>query len=274
MPVTAKKHVRAMRGGAQSHLIEASDGYFYVVKFRNNPQHHRILVNELIAAEILSFLHITSPHYDLVQVSEEFLRENPQINIRLGSRIVPPDPGWAFGSQHPGDPALTAVYDFVPDPLLARVHNRLDFLAILAVDKWTGNTDGRQSIFLRAKLRDWIPAAKGSRKLGFIALMIDNGFIFNGPHWNFTESAVQGLYPHHVVYDSVTSLQDFEPWLESISNFPCEVLNQALRRTPPAWIDNEEEELERMLELLIRRRKRIRELVLQSRGIFPNWNGQ
>jgi len=26
-----------MRGGAQSHLIEADDGGFYVVKFSNNP---------------------------------------------------------------------------------------------------------------------------------------------------------------------------------------------------------------------------------------------
>jgi len=37
MPVNARRHVRRMRGGAQSHLIEAGDGHFYVVKFLNNP---------------------------------------------------------------------------------------------------------------------------------------------------------------------------------------------------------------------------------------------
>ncbi len=35
-----------MRGGAQSHLMRCDDGYYYVVKFQNNPQHRRILVNE------------------------------------------------------------------------------------------------------------------------------------------------------------------------------------------------------------------------------------
>src|ERR1035438_10096503 len=126
MPVIAKKYIRGMRGGAQSHLIEASDSHFYVVKFRNNPQHRRILVNELIAADILSYLRIPAPRCELIQVPEEFLRENPKINIQLGSRTIPPAPGLAFGSQHPGDPNVTAIYDFVPDSLLARVHNRSD----------------------------------------------------------------------------------------------------------------------------------------------------
>src|ERR1035438_6617674 len=46
MPLTAVRHVRKMRGGAQAHLLEADDGKWYVVKFRNNPQHRRVLVNE------------------------------------------------------------------------------------------------------------------------------------------------------------------------------------------------------------------------------------
>src|SRR5438477_486280 len=41
-----------MRGGAQSHLMRASDGNFYVVKFQNNPQHPRVLVNEWLATRM------------------------------------------------------------------------------------------------------------------------------------------------------------------------------------------------------------------------------
>jgi hypothetical protein len=33
----ATGHIRAMRGGAQSHMLIASDGNAYVVKFANNP---------------------------------------------------------------------------------------------------------------------------------------------------------------------------------------------------------------------------------------------
>ncbi len=261
-----------MRGGAQSHLLQASDDHYYIVKFRNNPQHRRILVNELIAAEILSYLQIPTPPTELIRVPDEFLAANPEASLQLGSRTLTPDAGWAFGSRHPGDPDITAIYDFVPDSLLAQVQNRTDFLAVLVFDKWAGNADGRQAIFFRAQLKDWLPVSKpGPKRMGFVALMIDHGFIFNGPHWNFTESALQGLYPRRMVYEPVRSLNDFQPWLERVEHFPDEVLDRALRRIPPDWIENEEDELEQLLESLLRRRTRIAELVEQSRASFPNW---
>jgi hypothetical protein len=107
--------------------------------------------------------------------------------------------------------------------------------------------------------------------MGFVALMIDHGFIFNGPHWNFTESALQGLYPRRLVYETVTSIDDFQPWLNRIQHFPDEVLDRALRRIPPDWIAGDEPELERLLETLLRRRTRIDELLAQSQSVFPNW---
>ena len=45
-----------MRGGAQSHLMRCADGHYYVVKFQNNPQHRRILVNELLGTRLASRL--------------------------------------------------------------------------------------------------------------------------------------------------------------------------------------------------------------------------
>ena len=52
MAVIAIQQIRRMRGGAQSHLMLASDGNLYVVKFRNNPQHIRVLANELLATRL------------------------------------------------------------------------------------------------------------------------------------------------------------------------------------------------------------------------------
>jgi hypothetical protein len=51
-PLYAQQHIRRMRGGAQSHLMRASDGAYHVVKFQNNAQHTRILANEFIASRI------------------------------------------------------------------------------------------------------------------------------------------------------------------------------------------------------------------------------
>ena len=47
MAVLAVQHIRRMRGGAQGQLMLGADGHAYVVKFQNNPQHMRVLANEL-----------------------------------------------------------------------------------------------------------------------------------------------------------------------------------------------------------------------------------
>src|SRR5215471_7814980 len=104
MPLNAVRHVRKMRGGAQSHLLEADDGNWYVVKFRNNPQHRRILVNELLSAEFLDYLKIAAQPSAVVHVSAELLRATPELHLSLGSRRVDIEPGWHFGSRYPGDP--------------------------------------------------------------------------------------------------------------------------------------------------------------------------
>ena len=59
--VEAVQHVRRMRGGAQSHLMRCSDGNFYVVKFRNNPQHLRVLANEMLAARLAEHVGLPVP---------------------------------------------------------------------------------------------------------------------------------------------------------------------------------------------------------------------
>ena len=49
MAITAVQGIRRMRGGAQGQLMLGADGKLWVVKFKNNPQHLRVLANELIA---------------------------------------------------------------------------------------------------------------------------------------------------------------------------------------------------------------------------------
>jgi len=262
-----------MRGGAQAHLLEADDGCWYVVKFRNNPQHSRILVNELVSSVLLGYLKIAAPETALIQVSAEFLAANPEIHLTLGTRQLPVEPGWHFGSQYPGDPARVAVYDFLPDALLPQVVNLADFRAILVFDKGVGNADGRQSVFYRALVRHSEGAA-GS-KPGFVARMIDHGFAFDGPNWEFTDAPMQGLYARRLVYESVHSLEDFQPWLEQVIHFPEEVIDQAWKGIPPDWIAGEEDALAQLLERLFERRARVLELIAACRTArtnpFPSW---
>lgn len=273
MPIRALRLIRKMRGGAQSHLFECSDGNFYVVKFTNNPQHRRVLANEWIGSAFLTHLDVATPAVAVIEVGAEFLSANPEICHQLGTRRVPPEAGWHFGSRYPGDPARLAVYDFLPDQLLDQVANAFDFRAAFVFDKWTGNADSRQAIFFRARLRDWTRTA--SQKLGFVAQMMDNGYLFDGPNWTFTDSPLQGLYFRRGVYRGVRSLADFEPWIERVLHFPEEVVDDALKRLPPQWLGDDHSALDGLMDRLMRRRKRVPELIRAAAASsalpFPEW---
>ena len=276
MPVNARRLVRKMRGGAQAHLLEADDGHFYVVKFRNNPQHRRVLINEWIASTFLQYLQIAAPETAIVQVSPQFLAANPEVSITLGNARQPVEPGWHFGSRYPGNPDRVAVYDFVPDTLLDRIENLSEFLGVLVFDKWTGNADARQSIFLRARLREYVPTFQGhALRIGFLALMVDHGYIFNGPHWTYTDSPLMGLYYRPKVYSKVQGWDDFQPWLDRVTHFPDHVVDDAIARMPSEWLNGDREPLYALLEKLMARRSRVADLVQDCRRAtidpFPNW---
>lgn len=262
MPVDASRLIRKMRGGAQAHLIEAADRNFYVVKFLNNPQHRRILVNEWISSVFLNYLGIATPEVAIIRVTETFLRENTEVHFQRGTGRLEIEPGWHFGSRFPGDPARIAVYDFLPDSLLRSVENLNEFRGVLVFDKWIGNADSRQAVFFRARLKEWIPAsAAHSLKTGFVAQMVDNGFVLDGPHWRLIDSAVQGLYFRPAVYGGVSGLTDFEPWLSRVVQFPEEVVDQAVKQIPPSWLDGDEDAFEEVLGRLFARRKRVPDLI-------------
>src|SRR5208283_3026381 len=68
--VRALKQIRRMRGGSQSHLMKCSDGKHYVVKFQNNPQHKRILVNEFLGTRLAEKMGLPTTPCAVVQVSQ------------------------------------------------------------------------------------------------------------------------------------------------------------------------------------------------------------
>ena len=292
MPIEAQQLVRKMRGGAQAHLVSASDGQSWVVKFSNNPQHRRILINEWISSAILDYLALATPPAALVEITETFLEQEPDAALTLGRRQIRPELGAHFGSRFPGPPERTVVYDFLPDALLGTLSNQPDFVGTLAFDKWLGNADSRQAIFFRARLAAaGAPPHEEKPRLGIVAQMIDNGYVFEGPHWRFADSPIQGLYFRPQVYEKVHGWDSFEPWLERIRHFPEEVLDQAVKRIPPRWFEEtapagsgsgrlaslaaEQDALEALLEQLLRRRSRVADLIEQARDSskqpFPNW---
>ena len=158
----ALEQIRRMRGGAQSHLMRCSDANYYVVKFQNNPQHRRILVNELLGTKLAARLGLPTTPVAIVEVSEELIRLTPELAIEMPRQRIPCQAGLQFGSRYPGDPRRLALHDFLPDEQLRQVANLYDFAGMLVFDKWTGNTNGRQTLFFPAAPREALQTANSS----------------------------------------------------------------------------------------------------------------
>jgi hypothetical protein len=285
----AIEHVRRMRGGAQAHLMRCDDEAYYIVKFQNNPQHLRILANEMLATRLAARLGLCVPQVEVVEVRPEIIAYTPDLVMQLGMGRKPCSAGKQFGSQFPGHPAWMTVHDFLPDEQLMAVRNLSDFLGVLVLDKWTCNTNGRQAIFFRdpsdlaAASGNLAPgdalsnyAAMGYTAQGYTTMMIDFGFCFNAGEWDFPDAPLRGLYTRHRVYQSVTGMDAFEPWLARLENQMTErVLGEEASQIPPEWYGGDWDALERLIERLYRRRERVRELIFSARNSgrdpFPNW---
>lgn len=268
-----------MRGGAQSYLLGCDDGFHYVVKFRENPQHRRILINEWVAAQFLSYLGVTAPETRLVELSPEFLEREQGIELSFGQRKVRVQPGRHFGSRFPGNPATEAVYDYLPDKAFKEVVNIPDFAGVLVFDKWMSNADSRQAVFCRRRLREvWTGESGLGNRKGFAALMVDHGFVFDGPRWEFSDAPLHGPYVKPLAYREIRSMEDFGPWLQRVESMPYEVFDRALASVPRDWFDGDQPELEAVFEKLWRRRDRVPDLLLQSIRYrperFPDWRGE
>src|SRR5467141_1955297 len=149
----AVEQIRRMRGGAQSHLMRCSDGWYYVVKFQNNLQHRLILVNELLGTKLAARLGLPTVPVAIVQVSEELIRLTPELAMELPRSRIPCQPGPQFGSRYPGDPRQLTLHDFLPDEQLREVEILHAFAGMLVFDKWACNTNGRQTVFSASRAK-------------------------------------------------------------------------------------------------------------------------
>jgi hypothetical protein len=254
-----------MRGGAQSQLMLGADGNLWVVKFKNNPQHLRVLANELIATRIAEALGLTVPKTDVVEVSEWLIANSPEMAMDAGrGSRVRCEAGLQFGSQFVGGLMPGQVVDYLPEPQLDDVRNLAEFAGMLLVDKWTGNCNGRQAVFERRP-----------RERKYRAVFIDQGYCFNAGEWTFPDSPLRGVFPRNRVYAKVTGWKSFEPWLGRLEALSAEVLWRIAEEVPPEWYGGNSATIEGLMETLLQRKGRVRQLVTafreSDREPFPNW---
>ncbi|HEY1767107.1 MAG TPA: HipA family kinase [Terracidiphilus sp.] len=251
MAVLAVQQIRRMRGGAQGQLMLGADGHIYVVKFQNNPQHTRVLANEFLASRLAFAAGLTVPQPKLVEVSSWLIENTPELEMDLGRTRERCQPGLQFGSRYAGGTMPGQVVDFLPEEQMADVKNMAEFAGILALDKWTGNANGRQAVF------------------------IDFGYCFHAGEWRFEDAPLRGVYYRNTVYQEVQAWDNFEPWLTRMETMAAETIWAAAGEIPPEWYGGDVAEMEALVEKLLARRSRIRELIeafaRSDRKPFPKW---
>jgi hypothetical protein len=245
--------------------MRCSDGLFYVVKFQNNPQHSRVLANELLATRLAEKAGLPVPASVVLEVSEWLVKRTPELHIQLVHTTIQCEPGLQFGSQYVVNPLEGQVFDYLPLEMLRRLRNLETFAGMLALDKWTGNTDGRQAAFWR-KLRE--------RK--YTASFLDQGNCFNTGKWTFPDCPLQGVHVQNEVYAAVRGWESFEPWLSRIEKMEEDFVWSLAREIPPEWYGGAWDELESMIRTLIERRGMVRDLIeafrVSPRMPFPEWH--
>jgi hypothetical protein len=253
-----------MQGGAQGHLMLGADGNAYVVKFQNNPQHLRVLANEFLASRIAKAAGLTAPDVDLVEVSEWLIGNTAELEIDLGHNRVKCKPGLQFGSRFVGGLMPGQVVDYLPEEKLEELTNLAEFAGILALDKWTGNCNGRQAVFTRKQ-----------RERRYRAVFIDFGYCFHAGTWEFEDAPLRGVYYRNAVYAHITGWESFEPWLTRMETMDADTIWTAAGEVPPEWYGGDISEMEALVERLLARRTRIRELIedfgRSDRRPFPKW---
>lgn len=253
-----------MRGGAQSHLMLGSDGHLYVVKFQNNPQHLRVLANELLATRLAEAVGLSVPATEVVEVSEWLIENTPDLRIDLGRDQERCRAGLQFGSRYVGGLMPGQVVDYLPEEQLAGVRNLAEFAGILVIDKWTCNSNGRQAVF-----------HKKPREKRYAAAFVDQGYCFHAGDWSFSDAPLRGVYARNRVYADVTGWSSFEPWLGRVEKLEESTVWQIAETVPPLWYGGDLRDMERLIVALLKRRAQVREGIVQfresSREPFPKW---
>jgi hypothetical protein len=269
----ATEYIRRIRGGTHPFLMRCSDNNHYIIKFQNNPQGKRVLANDFLGALLAKRLGLSVAEPAVVDVSEKLVELSHGMTFTLRDTTVRCRPGLSFGSRYVCDDPQDATFigssehanTFLTRHRMAKVTNLHEFVGMLVFDKWTSNSDSRQVVF-----------ARRGTDASWSAHMIDHGWCFGGAQWDFPDVLREGVCFSEFAYESITGIEDFEPWLNRVEHEIDEpVLEQLASQIPTEWYDHDFAALRKLVATLYRRRGRVRQLLLSTwedyPKLFPSW---
>jgi hypothetical protein len=220
----------------------------------------RILANEIVAGEIAALLGLPCAEVATVEVSSDFLDLNSSLRDQYTPRISP--------GNHFGVVEIRDRWRNPPRPLIAKVANKDDFPGVVLFDVWTLNTDrNNDGNYLIVK-----PQFAPNR---FYFSTIDHGMCFAGPGWNESIATQVDARNFTIIPEVASEIRGTNPFLPCLSKaetIPDAQLRQILDAIPEDWQVTEAER-GALLEFLVKRRAKLKEILQGIKGQFPFWTG-
>lgn len=261
--VTAERLIKKIIGtSTEPCLVRCSDGNSYYVKFAQNPEGPRVLVNEFVAGSLAVLLDLPVPKFKFIHVHQEF------IDTYSTELPYPVTAGIHFGSQE-----VKKVLVITNGKMLDEISNREIVPMLLLFDHWIHNVD-------RDKNKGNLLLNMSTKEL----MVIDHTHVFEiGPLWDavqlrhrIAESSIALLDLEGFVYRKlirfVSGNDPFAPALDRFNSLIEESVASIVAEIPEEW-GCPEQEKHILLEYLMNRHSVVPTVPQLLRPRLPYWKG-
>lgn len=226
------------------HLIEFDDGEYYVVKFKDNPWGHRVVVNEYVVSRIASLLGFSHKTGKLVYVSQQFIDDEPHAQ------------GLKEGIQF-GAPYFDDFIDFSPENV-KELKNAKDLGQVPVLDTLFCNNDRHPGNILVVH-----EGRVGTRSARFY--LVDHSHAFEGKDWTIETleelAKTRELYVDTVDFRVVPQrMASFEPFLVKLASLKTSAIKDVIDSIPNEW-DLDRYEKQALLEFISTRKNLVRSII-------------
>jgi hypothetical protein len=252
-------------GCTKPFYILCDDGFHYAVKFKENPETSRVLINEYVCGSIAESLDLPMAEAKLIEIDDSFVKDyGKEIALHTGEAI---SAGLHFGTKK-----IKKTFQIFNSKMLESAVNIECVPEIILFDQLICNRD-----------RD----SNGGNLLydatDHKITLIDHTHAFDlGPLWNTTElrrrinipfssmDMTGYVYKKLVVY--VRGNNPFSTILDKIEGLTDEELWHTIDKIPAEWNASEEEKSV-LMEYIQDRRNRIKEVLPIIKPNLPYWKG-
>ncbi|WP_396127384.1 HipA family kinase [Acidicapsa acidisoli] len=264
-PLRAIQHIRPMGCRSDAHLMLCTDNSLYVVRFQTSVQEPK-LISAFVGSRLARILGLPVPEAVTVEVSDFLINNTPELShlkrssSNRGTSLHP-------GAYYAGEADRKHLWDMLPDVYLRSLRNKDDFPRLLTLDKWCSHLGPPQAVFFRA-----------SRDTEYEVRFVNRSASFCRDELCFRDYPDNGVYGQKAVYSHVTGWDSLEPVLNRLVLISPDTLWRATRDLPFGWSVRYSSHLDSLVDTLLIRRSRVRELIAQSRecipDLFPAWTSR